>query len=163
MGEGGIFKQLTQALVERCLRAELDHHLKAEKAELEVSGPRNRRNGTSKKTIKGEFGEAEIGIPRDRNGSFEPHLIEQGQTRFTGFDGKILSLYARGMTTRDIQAQLQDLYGVNVSHWEAYETVIPSKRYRAVGKDSGQTNRIVRASVAKQNVSTVHYVSGYRD
>jgi putative transposase len=116
MGEGGIFKQLTKALVERCLSAELDHHLSAEQAEAEVDSPKNRRNGTSKKTIKGEFGEAEIGIPRDRTGAFEPQLIEKGQTRFTGFDGKILSLYARGMTTRDIQGQLQDLYGVNVSH-----------------------------------------------
>ena len=111
MGEGGIFKQLTKALIERCLSAELTHHLMEEKAEPEADRPRNRRNGTSKKTIKGEFGEAEIGIPRDRNGAFE-----KGQTRFTGFDGKILSLYARGMTTRDIQGQLQDLYGVNVSH-----------------------------------------------
>lgn len=116
MGEGGIFKQLTKALIERCLSAELTHHLMEEKTEPEADRPRNRRNGTSKKTIKGEFGEAEIGIPRDRNGAFEPQLIEKGQTRFTGFDGKILSLYARGMTTRDIQAQLQDLYGVNVSH-----------------------------------------------
>ena len=116
MGEGGIFKQLTRALIERCLSAELTHHLMEEKAEPEANRPRNRRNGTSKKTIKGEFGEAEIGIPRDRNGAFEPQLIEKGQTRFTGFDGKILSLYARGMTTRDIQGQLQDLYGVNVSH-----------------------------------------------
>ena len=116
MGKGGIFKQLTKALVERCLSAELDHHLTEEKTEPAANRPHNRRNGASKKTIKGEFGEAQIGIPRDRNGSFEPHLIEKGQTRFTGFDGKILSLYARGMTTRDIQGQLQDLYGVNVSH-----------------------------------------------
>ena len=116
MGKGGIFKQLTKALVERCLSAELDHHLSEERAEAEAGRPHNRRNGTSKKTIKGEFGEAEIGIPRDRNSSFEPQLIEKGQTRFTGFDGKILSLYARGMTTRDIQAQLQDLYGVDISH-----------------------------------------------
>jgi putative transposase len=123
MGEGGIFKQLTQALIERCLSAELDTHLAEERAESECSSadspvqrPRNRRNGQSKKTIKGEFGEAEIGIPRDRNGAFEPQLIPKGQTRFNGFDDKILSLYARGMTTRDIQAQLQELYGVEVSH-----------------------------------------------
>jgi len=114
--EGGIFKQLTKALIERCLSAELAHHLIEETAAPEADRPKNRRNGTSKKTIKGEFGEAEIGIPRDRNGAFSPQLIEKGQTRFTGFDGKILFLYARGMTTRDIQAQLQDLYGVNVSH-----------------------------------------------
>lgn len=116
MGEGGIFKQLTKALIERCLSAELNTHLAEEKAEPESSRFKNRRNGTSKKTIKGEFGEAEIGVPRDRNGAFEPQLIQKGQTRFNGFDDKILSLYARGMTTRDIQAQLQELYGVEVSH-----------------------------------------------
>jgi len=116
MGESGIFKQLTKALIERCLSAELDTHLIAEKVEPEGARARNRRNGTSKKTIKGEFGEAEIDIPRERNGTFEPQLIAKGQTRFNGFDDKILSLYARGMTTRDIEAQLQELYGVNVSH-----------------------------------------------
>ena len=116
MGEGGIFKQLTKALVERCLSAELDTHLAEEKAELEGERAKNRRNGQSKKTIKGEFGEAEIGVPRERNGTFEPQLIQKGQTRFNGFDDKILALYARGMTTRDIQAQLQELYGVEVSH-----------------------------------------------
>jgi putative transposase len=116
MGEGGIFKQLTKALVERCLSAELDTHLSEEKAEADQERSKNRRNGHSKKTIKGEFGEAEIAIPRDRHGEFEPMLIAKGQTRFNGFDDKILSLYARGMTTRDIQAQLQELYGVEVSH-----------------------------------------------
>ena len=116
MGEGGIVKQLTKALIERCLSAELDVHLVEEKADASIDRPKNRRNGHSKKTIKGEFGEAEIGIPRDRNGAFEPQLIPKGETRLTGFDGKILSLYARGMSTRDIQAQLQELYGVEVSH-----------------------------------------------
>jgi putative transposase len=66
--------------------------------------------------IKGEFGEAQIAVPRDRNGEFEPMIVQKGQTRFNGFDDKILSLYARGMTTRDIQDQLQDLYGDRVSH-----------------------------------------------
>jgi putative transposase len=116
MGEGGIFKQLTKALVERCLTAELDTHLEEERTEPEEASPKNRRNGHSKKTIKGEFGQAEMRIPRDRNGAFEPQLIQKGQTRFNGFDDKILALYARGMTTRDIQAQLLDLYGVEVSH-----------------------------------------------
>jgi putative transposase len=116
MGEGGIFKQLTKALIERCLSAELDTHLELDHQEPAPASGKNRRNGHSKKTIKGEFGSAEIAIPRDRHGEFEPLLIAKGQTRFTGFDDKILSLYARGMTTRDIQAQLQDLYGVEVSH-----------------------------------------------
>ncbi|MBD1847675.1 IS256 family transposase [Cyanobacteria bacterium FACHB-63] len=116
VGEGGILKQLTAALVERCLNAEMEHHLEEGRIEsVEENTPRNRRNGYSQKTIKGEFGAAEIDIPRDRNGAFEPIIVPKGQTRFDGFDGKILSLYARGMSVRDIQAQLQDLYGVEVS------------------------------------------------
>lgn len=116
MGEGGIFKQLSKALIERCLSAELDTHLEEERSNPEPELPRNRRNGHSKKTIKGEFGTSEVAIPRDRNGAFEPQLIPKGQTRFNGFDDKILSLYARGMSTRDIESQLKDLYGVDVSH-----------------------------------------------
>lgn len=116
VGEGGILKQLTTALVERCLNAEMEHDLEEERAEpVEADTCRNRRNGHSKKTIKGEFGAAEITIPRDRNGAFEPVIVAKGQTRFDGFDGKILSLYSRGMSVRDIQAQRQDLYGVEVS------------------------------------------------
>ena len=117
LGQGGILKQLTAALVERCLNAELKTQLEEQRTEADdaATPSRNRRNGHSKKTIKGEFGEAEINIPRDRNGEFEPIIVKKGQTRFDGFDDKILSLYARGMTTRDIQAQLQDLYGVEVS------------------------------------------------
>lgn len=116
MGEGGILKQLTAALVERCLNAELDYQLEEERTEpAKPATSRNRRNGHSKKTIKGEFGEAEIAVPRDRNSDFEPVIVQKGQTRLDGFDGKILSLYSRGMSVRDIQAQLQDLYGVEVS------------------------------------------------
>ncbi len=119
LGEGGILKRLTKALIERCLNAELDTHLEEEKAqriEAEEEKPRNRRNGHSKKKIKAEFGQTEISVPRDRNSSFEPIIVPKGQNRYNGFDDKILSLYARGMTTRDIQGQLQDLYGVEVSH-----------------------------------------------
>ena len=115
LGDGGILKQLTQALVERCLEAEMKTHLDEHRTEPERSKPNNRRNGHSKKTIKGEFGEAEIAIPRDRAGEFDPIIVKKRQTRFDGFDDKILSLYARGMSTRDITAQRQDLYGVEVS------------------------------------------------
>lgn len=121
LGQGGILKQLTKALIERCLNAELKTHLQEEKAnppEPETDQPKskNRRNGHSKKTIKGEFGQTDISVPRDRNSEFEPIIVPKGQTRFNGFDDKILSLYARGLTTRDIQEQLQELYGVEVSH-----------------------------------------------
>ena len=109
LGDGGILKQLTQALVERCLEAEMKTHLDEQRTQPEALKANNRRNGHSKKTIKGEFGEAEIAIPRDRDSSFEPIIVKKHQTRFEGFDDKILSLYARGMSTRDITAQLQDL------------------------------------------------------
>jgi putative transposase len=123
MGSEGIVKQLTTALIERCLTAEIDTHLQAERAEPAVERSNNRRNGHSKKTITGEFGVAEIAVPRvgvasppeNRNSEFEPLIVRKGQTRFDGFDDKILALYARGMTRRDIQAQLQELYGVEVS------------------------------------------------
>lgn len=90
LGEGGILKQLTKALVERCLPAEMDTHLEEQRAEIQPEQPvvRNRRNGHSRKTIKGEFGEAEIIVPRDRTSEFEPILVKKGQTRFDGFDDK---------------------------------------------------------------------------
>jgi len=115
LGEQGLLKQLTKALVERCLEAEMDTHLGYKKHAREGKGNGNHRNGHSGKTLKGEFGEVELEIPRDRNGQFEPQMVKKGQTRLEGFDNKILALYARGMTTRDIQAQLQEMYGVEVS------------------------------------------------
>lgn len=114
-GEGGLVKQFVKALTERALQAELTTHLGYEKHEIKGKNSGNSRNGTSTKVVKGEFGQTEIVIPRDRTGTFEPQLIQKGQTRFDGFDDKILSMYARGLTTRDIQAQLQELYGVEVS------------------------------------------------
>ena len=114
-GQNGVIKQFVKAITERALKAELSHHLGYEKHEIKGKNSGNSRNGSSQKTIKGEFGEMEINVPRDRESSFEPQFIPKGQVRFDGFDEKILSLYARGMSTRDIQGQLQDLYGVEVS------------------------------------------------
>jgi transposase-like protein len=114
-GENGLFKQLKKALIERALGAELTAHLGYEKGDPGGRGSGNSRNGTSSKTILTEDGEIEIGVPRDRAGSFEPQLIAKGQTRFDGFDDKILSLYARGMTVREIQGHLAELYGAEVS------------------------------------------------
>jgi putative transposase len=114
-GEAGILKQLTTALVERALEAELSTHLGYEKHERNPHVESNSRNGYSSKTIQGEFGRAEISVPRDRSGEFEPQLVKKGQSRISGLDEKIISLYARGMSVRDIQAQLQEMYGVEVS------------------------------------------------
>ena len=114
-GEGGILKQLTTALVERALEAELSTHLGYGKHEPRPEGQTNSRNGYSQKTIQGDFGVAEITIPRDRQGEFEPQMVKKGQSRLSGLDEKIIALYARGMSVRDIQAQLQEMYGAEVS------------------------------------------------
>ncbi len=115
IGEDGLLKQLTKALVERALAAEMANHLGHGKNEPVENTAGNTRNGKSKKTLKGEFGELPIEVPRDRHGSFEPQLVAKHQTRWTGFDDKILSLYARGMTVREIQAHLEEMYGTEVS------------------------------------------------
>lgn len=114
-GKDGLFKQLQKALLERMLDGELTNSLGYDKHESKGKNSGNSRNGHSEKTLTTESGELEIKVPRDRNSEFEPKIISKHQTRFEGFDDKIISLYARGMTTRDIQAQLEDLYNVEVS------------------------------------------------
>lgn len=115
IGETGLLKQLTKALIERAMNAELTQHLGYEKHDPAGYNSGNSRNGTSTKKVKGEFGEMVVETPRDRNGSFQPRILPKHQRRFDGFDGKILSLYARGVTTREIQAHLEEIYGVEVS------------------------------------------------
>ena len=113
LGQGGLLKELTKALVEKALDGELTHHLGYPKHS--VSKNDNARNGKSKKGLITGHGKMEIVSPRDRNGSFEPELVKKRQTRFDGFDDKILSMYARGMTVREIQGHLEDIYAVEVS------------------------------------------------
>ena len=115
IGENGLLKQLTKMLVERALEAEMADHLGHDKSDPVTNVTGNARNGHSAKTLKGEFGELPLDIPRDRQGAFEPQLIGKHQTRWTGFDDKIISLYARGMTVREIQGHLTEMYGTEVS------------------------------------------------
>ena len=120
LGESGLLKQLSKRLVERALNAELSYHLDSESAENSESSPsssaqRNSRNGYSKKTVHSEQGEMELSVPRDRNGEFEPILVPKHQRRLAGLDEKILAMYARGASTRDISAQLEELYGTKIS------------------------------------------------
>lgn len=115
IGENGLLKQLTKLLVEKALDAEMAAHLGHSKHEPVLNPSGNTRNGKSRKTLKGEFGELPIEVPRDRQGTFEPQLIPKHQTRWTGFDDKVISLYARGMTVREIQAHLEEMYGTEVS------------------------------------------------
>lgn len=114
-GPGGLLKRLTGALVERALEAELTDHLGYPQHAPEGRGSGNSRNGTSKKMLQTEQGPIPIEVPRDREGSFVPQLVKKHQRRFAGFDDKILSMYARGMSVRDIQAHLSELYGTEVS------------------------------------------------
>lgn len=115
IGENGLLKQLTKALLERAMSAELTEHLGYDKHDPAGRNSGNSRNGATTKTLKGEFGEMPLETPRDRNGTFEPKMIAKGQTRFTGFDDKIISMYSRGMSTREIQGHLEDMYQVEVS------------------------------------------------
>jgi putative transposase len=116
LGENGLLKQLTKALVERCLDTEMEDHLGYEKNDRADDGSENRRNGHSKKTVTNEHGEQiPLDIPRDRHAEFAPQLVKKYQTRLEGFDEKVIAMYARGMTVRDIQAQLKELYGTDVS------------------------------------------------
>lgn len=115
LGEHGLLKQLTQRLVERALEAEMTAHVGYAPHAPEGRGSGNSRNGKHTKTIQTEPGAFEIEVPRDRNGAFEPQLVPKRQRRLEGFDDKVLALYARGLSTRDIQGHLDELYGVEVS------------------------------------------------
>jgi transposase-like protein len=115
VGPGGVLAQLTKRLVERALEVELTDHLGYESHAEPPGGTGNIRNGSTAKSLVTENGSVEIRTPRDRNGSFEPQLVRKRQRRFEGFDEKILALYARGLSTREIARYLQELYGVQVS------------------------------------------------
>jgi len=116
LGPGGALNRLRKRLIERVLHTEMSTHLGYEKGQKPVaSANENHRNGYSSKTVIGEDGPVELAIPRDRLGTFEPQLIKKGQRRFEGFDQKIIAMYARGMTVREIQGFLLDQYDVEVS------------------------------------------------
>jgi putative transposase len=114
-GRDGLVKQITKRLVERVLEAEMAEHLGYDRGERSEVPRDNPRNGLATKRLKTDDGEIEIDVPRDRNSTFEPQLVKKRQSRLTGFDDKVLSLYARGMSTREIQGHLGELYGTQVS------------------------------------------------
>jgi putative transposase len=114
VGPGGVLAQLTKRLVERAMSTELSEHLGYERHQEPPGGVGNTRNGSTPKTLATEHGPVDVRTPRDRNGSFEPQIVRKGQRRFQGFDDKILALYSRGLSTRDIEAHLAEIYGVAV-------------------------------------------------
>ena len=114
-GPGGVLAQLTKRLVERAMEVELSDHVGYEPHREPPGGAENQRNGTTPKTLITDHGKVAIDAPRDRDGSFEPKIVKKRQRRFRGFDEKILALYSRGLSVRDISAHLQEIYGVDVS------------------------------------------------
>lgn len=115
LGEDGLLKQLTKRVAERALEAEMDDHLGYSKHHPKGKNTGNSRNGKGNKIVRSVHGEIDLDVPRDRNGTFEPKLVKKGEKQLNGFDERIISLYARGMTTRDIQAHFEESYGVEVS------------------------------------------------
>ncbi len=116
VGPGGLLAQLTKRLVERAMDVELTEHLGYEHGQSPPGGAGNTRNGSTPKTLVTEHGPVRIDTPRDRSSTFEPKVIRKRQRRFEGFDEKIIALYARGLSVRDIQAHLAEIYGVDVGH-----------------------------------------------
>ncbi len=114
-GPEGLIKELTKALIERAMQGELTEHLGYEKSDQAQKPTKNRRNGSSKKVLRSDQGPLEIEVPRDREGVFEPVIVPKHQREFKGFDDKILSMYARGMTTREIAGHLKEIYNTDVS------------------------------------------------
>jgi len=114
-GKDGILKLLNKKIIEKAMTAEMDYHLGYAKYDPDGKNSGNSRNGNSKKHILTDQGKLEIDIPRDRKSEFEPRIVKKHQRRFEGFDEKIISMYGRGMTTRDIREHLKDIYGVDVS------------------------------------------------
>src|SRR5205823_1132680 len=115
LGPDGLLSQVTKALLERALAEEMTGHLGYDKRDPAGRGSGNNRNGTTGKTVLTDVGAVDLAVPRDRNGSFEPQIVRKGQTRLEGFNERIIALYARGMTTRDIRAHLREMYDVEVS------------------------------------------------
>jgi putative transposase len=114
-GPNGLIKQLIGKLVTRAMNAELEHHLGYEPGQVPPEGQSNRRNGKRSKTLRSDVGAIPIEVPRDRDGTYEPQIVGKHERHFSGFDDKILSMYARGMSVRDIQGHLHEIYGVEVS------------------------------------------------
>src|SRR6266516_1346327 len=115
LGPDGLLSQVTKVVLERALAEEMSGHLGYEKHDPAGRGSGNSRNGTTGKTVLTDIGAVDLTVPRDRAGTFEQQIVRKGQTRLDGFNERIMALYARGMTTRDIRAHLREIYGVEVS------------------------------------------------
>jgi putative transposase len=134
LGDQGLMKELKVRLIERMLGAELTNHLGYEPDNQPSIQQSNRRNGTTRKTLKGNDGALPIDVPRDRDGSFEPELIKKGQTRIDGMDDKIIGLYAAGLSTRDIRAHLERCTALRYQLTSSAVALMPFWRKYQIGK-----------------------------
>lgn len=152
LGKDGLIKQLTKQAIEHILELELSEHLGYQKNESKKANSENTRNGYSSKTVKSELGSIELAIPRDRNGSFKTIAIKPYQRDISGFDQKILSMYAKGMTTRDIEEHIQEIYGCDISASQV--SVITNK---IMSKAIEWQNRPLMAVYAVIYFDAIHY------
>ena len=151
-GKSGLLKRMLKEMTEQVLQAEMTEHLGYDKHSPAGKNSGNSRNGKTAKTIRSDFGDVEIETPRDRDGSFEPSLVKKRQTTITDFDEKIISMYAKGMTTRDIQGHLKEQYGVDVS-----ATFISNITEKIIEAAKEWQSRPLHASYAIVFVDAIHY------
>jgi len=151
-GKSGLLKRMLKEMTEQVLQAEMTEHLGYDKHSPAGKNSGNSRNGKTAKTVRSDFGDVEIETPRDRDGSFEPSLVKKRQTTITDFDEKIISMYAKGMTTRDIQGHLKEQYGVDVS-----ATFISNITEKVVEVAKEWQSRPLHASYAIVFFDAIHY------
>jgi putative transposase len=151
-GPDGLLGQLTRRLLNRALEAELAEHLGYEAGHAPPGGAGNARNGKPGKTVLTDQGPLRIRSPRDRKGTFEPQLVRKRQTRWVGFDEKVISLYARGLTVREIQGHLAEIYGTEVSPDQSRRSPTPSWR-------TPRRGRTGRWSVCTRSCTSTHWSS----
>lgn len=147
-----MLKDLMGSTIQRMLNSELDDELGYEKYDVQNKETDNSRNGYSKKTVRSEYGEIELDIPRDRNGEFEPQIVKKNQTEIKGIEGQIISMYAKGMSNRDIETHLQELYGIEVS-----PTLISKITDRILPEIKEWQSRMLRSVYPIVFMDAIHY------
>lgn len=147
-----MLKDLMGGTIQRMLNSELDDELGYEKYDTQNKETDNSRNGFSKKTVRSEFGEVGLDIPRDRNGEFEPQIVRKHQTEIKGIEGQIIALYGKGMSTRDIESHLNELYGIEVS-----PTLISKITDRILPEIKEWQNRMLKSVYPIVFMDAIHY------
>lgn len=152
LGKNGLMQKLMKDVIQNLLEAEMAEHLGRDKYERKAETPDNYRNGYNEKTIKNSMGEMEIEVPRDRNAEFDPVVVKKYQTTSSELDKKVIAMYAKGMTTRDIKAQLEEIYGIDVS-----PSMISAMTDKVMGVASDWQNRVLDKVYPIMYLDAIHY------